>query len=174
MISLPGFAQAPPAPGSDAAKATRVDQAAYSGPELPQDQGISVFAQHLKRLRTTARLMHTTAHPDDEDGGMLALHTRGMGVNTLQLTLNRGEGGQNLFGAELFDELGILRTLELLAADKYYGVIERFSHVTDFGFSKSEQETFDKWGGHDVALADVVRVIRQFRPDVVVTRFQGT
>ena len=127
----------------------------------------------LRRLHTTARLMHTVAHPDDEDGGMLTLESRGHGVSVLQLTLNRGEGGQNKLGSNLFDELGIIRTLELLAADRYYGVEQRFTRVADFGFSKTPEETFEKWGGHDIALADMVRVIRTFRPDVICTRFQG-
>ena len=117
--------------------------------------------------------MHTTAHPDDEDGGMLTLEVRGHGVTGLQMTLTRGEGGQNKTGNAFGDELGILRTLEMLAADKYYGVEQRFSRVADFGFSKTADETFQKWGGHDIALADLVRVIRTFRPDVVITRFQG-
>src|SRR5205085_9974031 len=132
------------------------------------------FLQDLQRLRTTARLMATAAHPDDEDVGMLAYESRGRGATALELTFNRGEGGQNRTGAELFDELGILRTLELLQADQYYNAEERFSRVVDFGFSKSADETFQKWGGHDIALADAVRVIRTFRPDVIVSVFSGT
>ncbi len=128
----------------------------------------------LRRLGTTARLMQTVAHPDDEDGGMLTLESRGRGASVLLMTLNRGEGGQNKVGSNLSDVLGVLRTLELLAADEYYGVEERFSRVADFGFSKSADETFTKWGGHDVALGDMVRVIRTFRPDVLVARFSGT
>jgi LmbE family N-acetylglucosaminyl deacetylase len=118
--------------------------------------------------------MHTVAHPDDEDGGMLTLESRGNGISIVQLTLNRGEGGQNKVGSNLLDELGIVRTLELLAADRYYGVEQRFTRVADFGFSKTPDETFQKWGGHDVALGDMVRVIRTFRPDVICTRFQGS
>ena len=91
----------------------------------------------LRRLGTTARLMQTVAHPDDEDGGMLTLESRGHGASVLLMTLNRGEGGQNKVGSNLSDVLGVLRTLELLAADEYYGVQERFSRVADFGFSKS-------------------------------------
>ena len=86
----------------------------------------------------------------------------------LLFTVTRGEGGQNKFGTESSDELGILRTLELLEADKYYGVEQRFSHVIDFGFSKTAEETFNKWHGHDIALADIVRAIRIFRPDVLI------
>ena len=128
----------------------------------------------LRRLQTTARLMQTVAHPDDEDGGMLTLESRGKGASVLLLTLNRGEGGQNKIGSNLFDVLGVLRTLELLGSGQYYGVEQRFTRVADFGFSKNPQETFDKWNGHDVALGDMVRVIRTFRPDVLVSRFSGT
>src|SRR5215469_12532961 len=140
---------------------------------LSVDTGTTGLKLMLRRLHTTARLMHTVAHPDDEDGGMLTLESRGHGDSVLQLTLNRGEGGQNMLGSELFDELGIIRTLELLSADRYYGVEQRFTRVADFGFSKTPEETFEKWGGHDVPLADMVRVIRTFRPDVICTRFQG-
>jgi LmbE family N-acetylglucosaminyl deacetylase len=128
----------------------------------------------LLRLGTTARLMQVVAHPDDEDGGMLTLQARGRGVSVLLMTLNRGEGGQNKIGSNLSDVLGVLRAEELLASDQYYGVQERFSRVADFGFSKSADETFAMWGGHDIALRDMVRVIRTFRPDVLVARFSGT
>jgi LmbE family N-acetylglucosaminyl deacetylase len=142
--------------------------------ELPQDQGMAGLRLELLRLGTTARLMQAVAHPDDEDGGMLTLEARGRGVSTLLMTLNRGEGGQNKIGSNLSDVLGVLRAEELLASDQYYGVQERFSRVADFGFSKNPEETFQKWGGHDTALADMVRVIRTFRPDVLVARFSGT
>ncbi len=141
---------------------------------LPQDTGASGLQETLLRLRTTARLMQTVAHPDDEDGGMLTLESRGRGATVLLLTLNRGEGGQNKVGSNLFDVLGVLRTLELLGADRYYGVEQRFTRVADFGFSKNADETFQKWQGHDIALGDMVRVIRTFRPDVLVARFSGT
>jgi len=142
--------------------------------ELPQDQGTAGLRLQLLRLGTTARLMQVVAHPDDEDGGLLTLQARGRGVSTLLMTLNRGEGGQNKVGSNLSDVLGVLRAEELLASDQYYGVQERFSRVADFGFSKNADETFAKWGGHDVALGDIVRVIRTFRPDVLVARFSGT
>jgi LmbE family N-acetylglucosaminyl deacetylase len=140
---------------------------------LAVDTGTTGLKLMLRRLHTTARLMHTVAHPDDEDGGMLTLESRGKGADVVQLTLNRGEGGQNKVGSNLFDELGIIRTLELLAADRYYGVEQRFTRVADFGFSKTPEETFQKWGGHDIPLGDMVRVIRTFRPDVICTRFRG-
>ena len=109
---------------------------------LSVDTGTTGLKLMLRRLHTTARLMHTVAHPDDEDGGMLTLESRGHGVSALQLTLNRGEGGQNKVGSNLFDELGIIRTLELLAADRYYGVEQRFTRVADFGFSKTRKKHF--------------------------------
>jgi LmbE family N-acetylglucosaminyl deacetylase len=156
--------------------AANFPQLPYQGvpPELPQDQGIVGLRLMLRRLGTTSRLMQTVAHPDDEDGGMLTLESRGRGASVLLMTLNRGEGGQNKIGSNLSDVLGVLRTLELLAADEYYGVQERFSRVADFGFSKNPEETFAKWGGHELALGDMVRVIRTFHPDVLVARFSGT
>ena len=89
---------------------------------LPQETGVAGLKLMVRQLQTTARLMQTTAHPDDEDGGMLTLEARGKGVSTMLMTLTRGEGGQNKLGSNLFDALGVLRTLELLAADRYYGV----------------------------------------------------
>jgi len=142
--------------------------------DIPQDQGVVGLRLELLRLGTTARLMQVVAHPDDEDGGLLTLEARGHGVTTLLMTLNRGEGGQNKIGSNLSDVLGVLRTEELLASDQHYGIQDRFSRVADFGFSKNPGETFEKWGGHDIALADMVRVIRTFRPDVLVSRFSGT
>jgi LmbE family N-acetylglucosaminyl deacetylase len=141
---------------------------------LGPDTGTSGLKQILRRLSTTARLMQTVAHPDDEDGGMLTLESRGKGDTVLLLTLNRGEGGQNKVGSNLFDVLGVLRTLELTAADRYYGVEQRFTRVADFGYSKNADETFQKWQGHEIPLGDMVRVIRTFRPDVLVARFSGT
>lgn len=127
----------------------------------------------LLRLRSTATVLHTTAHPDDEDGALLTYLSRGEGVRTGLLTLNRGEGGANLIGPELSDALGLLRTEELLAASRYYNVDQFFTHVVDFGFSKRMDETLDKWGRENV-LRDVVRAVRLYRPDVIVSRFQGT
>jgi LmbE family N-acetylglucosaminyl deacetylase len=141
---------------------------------LPQDTDTAGLQEMLVRLHTTAHLMQDVAHPDDEDGGMLTLESRGKGATVLLLTLNRGEGGQNKVGSNLFDVLGVLRTLELLGADRYYGVEQRFTRVADFGFSKNAAETFQKWQGHDIALGDMVRVVRTFRPDVLIARFSGT
>src|SRR3954468_23613459 len=141
---------------------------------LPQDSGRLGLENILRKLHTTGRMMLTTAHPDDEDGGMLVYESRFKGEDVLLMTLTRGDGGQNKTGSGFFDELGVLRTLELLESDRYYGVKQRFSHVAGFGFSKSPAETFGKWGGKDVPRADMVRVTRTFRPDVVAPRFSGT
>ena len=91
--------------------------------------------ESLLRLRTTATVLHTTAHPDDEDGPLITWLARSQGVRTGLFTLNRGEGGADLIGPELFDALGLVRTEELLAAGRYYGVDQFFTRVTDFGFS---------------------------------------
>ncbi len=171
-----GTAQAVPAPTTQAPApvAPPVLPNVWAAGPLAQDTGFNAVYQDLVKLRTTGRLLHVTAHPDDEDGGLLTLASRGLGASVMLATLNRGEGGQNKFGSELFDELGILRTLELVAADQYYGCEQRFTRVADFGFSKNAAETFQKWGGHDVALGDLVRIIRSFRPDVITTAFTGT
>jgi LmbE family N-acetylglucosaminyl deacetylase len=171
LVALIGVSATAQAPDKPEPNQNKVDH--FYEP-LPQETGETGLKLMLRRLQTTARLIQTTAHPDDEDGGMLTLESRGNGVSTLLLTLNRGEGGQNKIGSNLFDALGVLRTLELLASDRYYGVEQRFSRVADFGYSKSAEETFRKWQGHDIPLADMVRVIRTFRPDVLVARFSGT
>ena len=156
---------------ADQVNQAKVDR--YYDP-LPQDVGENGLQLTLRKLATTGRLMQIDAHPDDEDGGMLTREARGEGVETLLMTLTRGEGGQNKLGSNLFDVLGVLRTLEVLAADRYYGVEQRFSSVADFGYSKTPEETFQKWHGHDIALSDIVLVIRTFRPDVLIARFSGT
>jgi LmbE family N-acetylglucosaminyl deacetylase len=140
--------------------------------EPAETRGAAAVYRALLRLRSTATVLHTTAHPDDEDGAMLAWLSRGAGVRTGLLTLNRGEGGANLVGPELYDALGILRTEELLAAGRYYGVDQMFTRVTDFGFSKRMDETLEHWGKETV-LGDVVHAIRKYRPDVLISRFHG-
>lgn len=141
--------------------------------QLPQDSGAAGTWHWLQKLATTASLMHTTAHPDDEHGGMLALASRGMGARVSLLTLNRGESGDNALGPQLFDGLGLIRTEELAVANRYYGVDRQyFTSVADYGFSKRLEEAFDKWGREHV-LRDMVRIIRTERPLVIVSRFQG-
>ncbi len=113
------------------------------------------------------------AHPDDENTALLAYLARGRKVRTGYLSLTRGEGGQNLIGAEQGDELGIIRTQELLAARRIDGAEQFFTRAIDFGFTKTPQECFEKWGREKI-LSDVVWVIRRFRPDVIILRFSGT
>src|SRR5262245_28274716 len=140
--------------------------------EPAENMGAAAEWRALLRLRTTATALHITAHPDDEDGAMLTWLSRAAGVRVGLLTLNRGEGGANLVGPELYDALGILRTEELLAAGRYYGVDQMFTRVTDFGFSKRLDETLEHWG-KDVTLGDVVHAVRIYRPDVIIARFHG-
>jgi LmbE family N-acetylglucosaminyl deacetylase len=140
---------------------------------LPQDTGATGTYQKLLKLRTIASVMHTTAHPDDEHGGMLAWLSRGLGARVSLMTLTRGQSGDNALGPQLFDGLGLIRTEELLVADRYYGVdAQYFTNVIDYGFSKRLDEALEKWGRENV-LRDVVRIIRTERPLVLVSRFQG-
>lgn len=148
-----------------------VTPAGFQNP--PADQGAAGAWQKLAKLRTTASVLHTTAHPDDEHGGVLAMLSRGEGAQVSLLTLTRGESGDNALGPELFDALGLIRTEELLLADRYYGVDRQyFGTVVDYGFSKRLDETIEKWG-IDYVLRDIVGVIRAERPLVVIARFQG-
>ncbi len=126
----------------------------------------------LKRLQTTATVLHTVAHPDDENGSLLTWLSRGKGVRTGLYSITRGEGGANLMGPELFDALGIVRTEEHLIATRYYGVELFYSSAVDFGYSKSLDETLEKWD-YQMLLEEMVRLIRQYRPDVIISRFQG-
>src|SRR5262245_10847629 len=145
-----------------------------AGPEpLAQDKGAAGTWQRLLKLQTTASAMHTTAHPDDEQGGVLAQLSRGRGVRVSLLTLTRGEAGDNAIGPELFDAVGMIRTEELLQAGKYYGLDRQyFTTMVDYGFSKRLEEALVKWGRENV-LREVVRIIRIDRPFVVIARFQG-
>jgi LmbE family N-acetylglucosaminyl deacetylase len=128
----------------------------------------------LDRLNVVGSVLMIAAHPDDENTALLAYFARGRKVRTGYLSLTRGEGGQNLIGSEQGDALGVIRTQELLAARRIDGAEQFFTRAIDFGFTKTAQETFEKWGGHDKILGDVVWVIRRFRPDVIVLRFTGT
>jgi len=139
----------------------------------PRDRGATGLFQALLKLQTTASALHVTAHPDDENGGVLASLSRGQGVWVGLLTLNRGEAGDNAIGPELFDALGLIRTEELLVANRFYGVdAQYFTRAADYGFSKRQGEAFEKWG-HDDVLRDVVHVVRVARPLVLISRFRG-
>jgi len=135
---------------------------------VPSDRGGNGLGLALRRLGVTTRVLYVTAHPDDEHNGVLVRLSRGLGHRTALLTLTRGEGGQNAIGPELGEALGVVRTEELLAVHRYDGVEQYFARAYEFGFSVSVEETLAKWG-HDETLGDVVRVIRTFRPDVILT-----
>ena len=109
----------------------------------------------LQCLQTTATVLHTVAHPDDENGALLTWLSRGQGVRTGLYSTKRGEGGANLIGPELFDALGIVRTEEHLAAVRYYGIDLFFSSAVDFGYSKRLDETLEKWD-YQMLLEDMV------------------
>lgn len=136
------------------------------------NRGAAAVWQSLKKLHTRASLIMITAHPDDEDGGMLVWASRGIGARVALLTLNRGEGGANVMSPDYFDALGLVRTEELLAAGRYYGVDQYWTRMIDYGFSKTLEESLSKWG-HDNVLRDVVRVLRTTRPLVVTSVFVG-
>ena len=124
----------------------------------------------LRKLQATGSLLYIGAHPDDDNTSLLACLARGRRVRAAYLSLTRGDGGQNILGPESGAALGVLRTQELLASRRVDGAEQFFTRALDYGFSKSADEALELWG-HERALADVVWVIRSFRPDVVVTRF---
>ena len=145
---------------------------ARDGVPLAEDRGAAALYQAVRKAQTTASVMHIVAHPDDEDGALLALLARGQGVHTTLLSLTRGEGGANLIAPFFFDQLGVLRTLEFLEAAKYYDVDLIFTRAADYGYSKSVEEALRKWDREEI-LRDVVAAIRRERPDVLISRFWG-
>ncbi|HMA17046.1 MAG TPA: PIG-L family deacetylase, partial [Thermoanaerobaculia bacterium] len=151
--------QTAPAPGS-------ASEPASSG-------GILVIDRLLQRLAVHKRMLVIGAHPDDEDNRLLTLVSRKMGAEVAYLSLSRGEGGQNLLGPHLGVPLGLIRTQELLAARRIDGGRQYFTRAYDFGFTRSLDETLSLWP-KEVLLEDVTRIIRRFRPQVVVTVFSGT
>lgn len=141
---------------------------------LDVDRGAMGAWHRIRKLATTASLLHVTAHPDDEHAGMLTLASRGWGARTALLSLNRGEAGANAIGPELFDALGLIRTRELVLSGRYYGLDDLyFTTAVDYGYSKSVDEAFRSWD-RETVLEDMVRVIRLNRPLVVVSRFHGS
>src|SRR5665213_488035 len=140
--------------------------------KITVNRGAAALSESLRKLHTRASLIMFTAHPYDEDGGALAYESRYAGADTTLFTLNRGEGGQNVMSSDFWDQLGLVRTEELLAADHYYGVHQYWSRVADFGFTKTKEEALQKWG-YDRVLYDSVRVVRMMRPLVVTSVFAG-
>jgi LmbE family N-acetylglucosaminyl deacetylase len=144
-------AQFPPAPGT--------------GPGLPET------IEAIESARVTTRILYITAHPDDESSAVLTYLARGLHAEVALLSLTRGEGGQNDLGPEQAPQLGLIRTQELLAAARGYGVKLYFTRAKDFGYSKTPEETEKVWG--DEVLHDMVQVIRTFRPNVVLNGWGG-
>jgi LmbE family N-acetylglucosaminyl deacetylase len=135
--------------------------------ELPTGPAI---LQQLRSFNTMGSVLYIAAHPDDENTQVITYLARGRGYRTAYLSLTRGEGGQNLLGPQLGDALGVARTQELLAARRLDGGRQYFTRAKDFGYSKNSEETLSVWDRQGV-LSDIVRVIREFRPDVIITRF---
>ena len=183
LVVLPvvaaGALAGPPAAGQSAPASAPLDRVlAFPAPvgeeRLDVDGGAMGAWHRIRKLATTASLLHVTAHPDDEHAGMLTLASRGWGVRTALLSLNRGEAGANAIGPELFDGLGLIRTRELVLSGRYYGLDDLyFTTAVDYGYSKSVDEAFRSWD-REAVLGDMVRVIRLNRPFVVVSRFHGS
>jgi len=143
-----------------------------SGQAAPAGQppAASAILEDLRSFRELGSVLYIAAHPDDENNQLLAYLARGRDYRTAYLSLNRGDGGQNELGPEFGEQLGVLRTQESLAARRVDGARQFFSRAFDFGYSKTPEETLSIWD-HQQVLADVVRIIREFRPDVLITRF---
>jgi LmbE family N-acetylglucosaminyl deacetylase len=133
----------------------------------------SEILHQMEKLRNTTRVLYLAAHPDDENTRLIAYVENGKKFDAAYLSLTRGDGGQNVIGPELREGLGLIRTQELLAAREIDGGKQFFTRANDFGYSKNPDETFNKWGKEEV-LSDVVWTIRNFQPDIIVTRFNKT
>jgi LmbE family N-acetylglucosaminyl deacetylase len=131
--------------------------------------GAEILRQ-LRDFREMGSVLYIAAHPDDENTELITYFARGRNYRTAYVSLTRGDGGQNVLGPEFGSEIGVIRTQELLAARRIDGGRQFFSRAVDFGFSKDFRETLRIWDRQQV-LSDIVRVIRQFRPDVLITRF---
>ncbi len=163
FLGFAALATAPPA----AATAANVLPSVY---EVAGTGGYAALDRALAKLSTHRRLLVIGAHPDDEDTSALALVSRELGGEAAYLSLSRGEGGQNLVGPDLGEALGVLRTEELLAARGIDGARQYFSRAFDFGYTRSLPETLGKWP-ENVLLTDTVRIIRRFKPQVVLSVF---
>jgi len=134
-------------------------------------QSLPEAVETISRARVVTRILYVTAHPDDESSGILTYLARGLDADVALLSVTRGEGGQNAIGPEQAPELGILRTHELLQATRGYGAKLFFTRAPDFGYSKTPEETMRIWNG--IAMEDMVRVLRTFRPNVVINQWGG-
>src|SRR6478736_6684306 len=135
---------------------------------IDEIQGHAALGLALRHLGNAGIFMMATAHPDDENNGLLVMLNRGLGYRTALATATRGNGGQNEIGPEIFEALGVLRTGELAALHRFDGAEQYFTRAVDFGYSFSLEETFEKWGREEIT-ADYVRLIRMVRPDVIIT-----
>lgn len=133
----------------------------------------SEIYRDLKTFKNIPKVLYLAAHPDDENTGLLSWLINDQNLETGYLSLTRGDGGQNLLGTEQGAALGLIRTHELLEARKLDGAQQFFTRAIDFGFSKNTTDTFKQWDA-DIITADVVWVIRKFRPDVIICRFPPT
>ena len=151
-----------------------LQQAAAQQPEPPapgRGQSVADTLEAIQKARVVTRVLLTVAHPDDEPSTLLTYLPHALGTDTTLLTLNRGQGGQNAIGPEQGAQLGILRSSELAAAMNVEGPHLYFTRVVDFGFSKTLEETLEKW--HGLELEDMVRVIRTVRPNIVINGWGG-
>src|SRR5215216_1238587 len=140
-------------------------------PSLPSEPtNASEIQLALQKLNVLGRVLYIAAHPDDENTNLMAFWANGSLYDAAYLSVTRGDGGQNLLGPELGERLGVIRTEELLDARRIDHAQQFFTRANDFGFSKTAEETMRLWD-HDKILADIVWVVRNFRPDVIVTRF---
>ena len=139
----------------------------------PGYDGAAAFGIELRRLGVSKRVLMIGAHPDDENTQILSTLALGQGADVAYLSLTRGEGGQNGIGPELQEGLGLIRSEELLAARSLDGARQYFTRAYDYGYSRSADEAFSHWPREELLL-DVVAVIRDFRPDVVISVFSGT
>ena len=137
---------------------------------LAQQLNSSEIFQNIKKLNVLGNVLYIAAHPDDENTRFISYCANEKLFNTGYLSLTRGSGGQNLIGTEIKEELGIIRTQELLSARETDGGKQFFSRAIDFGYSKNPDETFKIWDKKKI-LHDVVWLIRKFRPDIIVCRF---
>src|SRR5271154_313064 len=137
-------------------------------PIASQDSGHIALGLALRKLTVSGTFMQTPAHPDDEHNALFAMFTLGMGLRSIDAQSNRGEGGQNEIGPELFRDIGVLRTSELRSAHRIDGAEQYFTRAIDYGYSFDPQEVINKWGRQEI-VGDFVRLIRTLRPDVVVT-----
>src|SRR5476649_665661 len=132
------------------------------------DNGHVALGLAIRKLNVSGTFMQAPAHPDDETNALFALFTHGMGLRSIDVQNNRGEGGQNEIGPELFRDIGVLRTSELVAAHRIDGAEQYFTRAIDYGYSFDPEEVIGKWG-RDAIIGDYVRLIRTLRPDVLVT-----